>query len=351
MRTDNLAVTLFGAEDLRLVERPLAPLAPGMVRVRFGAGGICGSDLHYFRHGRTGDFRVAEPLVLGHELAGEVVEAADAGSGISAGDRVAVNPSRWCGSCSYCREGRENLCENIYFMGSASKTPHMQGGFAQFVDVTPAQCVRVPASVPFAAAALAEPLAVALHAVACAGDIRDRHVAVFGGGPIGLLVMMAARLAGAASVTVADLAAKPLAFAAELGADRVLDLAARPEELRAVQAAGGLDVVFEASGAPAGLASALATVRRGGRLVQVGNLPAGELPVAFNSVMARELTVCGTFRFGREYERAVDLIATGQVDVLRLVTAQLRLDQAPEALRLALDRSRSVKVMLTPPEA
>lgn len=350
MRTGNLAVTLFGAEDLRLVERPLAPLAPGMVRVRFGAGGICGSDLHYFRHGRTGDFQVKEPLVLGHELAGEVVELSDAAAGLHVGDRVAVNPSRWCGTCSYCREGRENLCENIYFMGSASKTPHMQGGFAEFVDVTPAQCVLVPAHVPFAAAALAEPLAVALHAVACAGDIRERHVAVFGGGPIGLLVMLAARLAGAASVAVVDLAAGPLAFAAELGADRVISLAAGPDELRAVQAAG-VDVVFEASGAPAGLSSALATVRRGGTLVQVGNLPAGELPVAFNTVMARELTIRGTFRFGKEYHRAVDLIVAGEVDVLQLVTAQLRLEEAPEALRLALDRSQSVKVILTAPRA
>jgi L-idonate 5-dehydrogenase len=349
MRTGNLAVTLFGAEDLRLVERPLAPLAPGMVRVRFGAGGICGSDLHYFRHGRTGDFQVKEPLVLGHELAGEVVELADAVAGLQVGDRVAVNPSRWCGTCSYCLQGRENLCENIYFMGSASKTPHMQGGFAEFVDVTPTQCVRVPDHVPFAAAALAEPLAVALHAVACAGDIRERHVAVFGGGPIGLLVMLAARLAGAASVAVVDLAAGPLAFAAELGADRVIDLAAAPDELRAVQASGGVDVVFEASGAPAGLSAALATVRRGGSLVQVGNLPAGDLPVAFNAVMARELTVRGTFRFGKEYHRAVDLIATGEIDVLRLVTAQLRLEEAPMALRLALDRSQSVKVMLTAP--
>lgn len=347
MRTSNLAATLFGAEDLRLIERPLGRLAQGMVRVRFGAGGICGSDLHYFRHGRTGDFELTEPLVLGHELAGEVVEVADAASGLHNGHRVAVNPSRWCGACSYCLQGRENLCENIYFMGSASRTPHMQGGFAEFFDVLPAQCIRVPAEVPFAAAALAEPLAVALHAVARAGEIRDKRVAVFGGGPIGLLIMLAARLAGAASVAVIDLAAKPLAYATELGADQVIDLATSPDELRSVQVKGGLDVVFEASGAPAGLSSALATARRGGTLVQVGNLAAGELPVAFNTVMARELTVRGAFRFGKEYHRAVELIATGKVDVLRLVTAQLALDRAPEALRLALDRSQSVKVVLT----
>lgn len=350
MTATNLAATLFGAEDLRLIERPLWQLEPGMVRIRFGAGGICGSDIHYFRHGRTGAFQLTEPLVLGHELAGEVVEVADAASGLHVGNRVAVNPSRWCGTCSYCAQGRENLCEKIYFMGSASRTPHMQGGFSEFFDVTPGQCVRVADDVPFAAAALAEPLAVALHAVARAGEIHDKSVAVLGAGPIGLLIMLAAQLAGAAGVTVVDLAAKPLAFAAALGADHVVNLTDSPEELREIQLAGGCEVVFEASGAPAGLSEALTTVRRGGTLVQVGNLPAGELPVTFNTIMAREITVRGAFRFSQEYHRAVELIASKKVDVLRLVTAQLVLNQAPEALRLALDRSQSVKVVLTGPD-
>ena len=156
--TSSVAATLHGPEDLRMVESALEPLAPGMVRVRFGAGGICGSDMHYFRHARTGDFVVRSPLVLGHEVAGEVVEIAGKAPGLAVGDRVAVNPSRWCGHCARCREGRANLCENIYFMGSASKTPHMQGGFASLFDATPQQCVKVPSSLPYAAAALAEPL-------------------------------------------------------------------------------------------------------------------------------------------------------------------------------------------------
>ena len=137
-----LAATLFGPEDLRMVERPLDPLASGMVRIRFGAGGICGSDMHYYRHARTGDFFVTSPLVLGHEIAGEVVEIAGSAPGVKVGDRVAVNPSRWCGHCKPCRENRANLCENIFFMGSASKTPHMQGGFSSVFDAIPAQCVK-----------------------------------------------------------------------------------------------------------------------------------------------------------------------------------------------------------------
>jgi L-idonate 5-dehydrogenase len=152
------AATLFGPRDLRLVAAPMPALAPGMVRVAFGAGGICGSDMHYFRHARTGDFVVKSPLVLGHEIAGTIIGMDAPADHLAVGDRVAINPSRWCGNCRPCRLGRPNLCENIYFMGSASKTPHMQGGFATHIDVIPAQCVPVPAHVPFAAAALAEPL-------------------------------------------------------------------------------------------------------------------------------------------------------------------------------------------------
>jgi L-idonate 5-dehydrogenase len=343
----SLAATLFGPEDLRVVEKDLGRLAPGMVRVRFGAGGICGSDMHYFRHARTGDFVVTSPLILGHEVSGEVIQLGESASGIAVGDRVAVNPSRWCGECRRCREGRQNLCENIYFMGSASKTPHMQGGFASLFDATPAQCVKVKRELPFAAAALAEPLAVCLHAVKRAGDLDSRSVIIFGAGPIGLLTMLAARLAGAASVTVVDIAAAPLAFATELGADRVVDVSDGGEELGRIGAESTFDTAFEVSGTAAGLASAIGTVRRGGVVVQVGNLPGGAIPVPANAVMAKEIDLKGTFRFAEEFYDAVQLIEQGKVDVLKLVTAQRPLADAPDAFRLALDRSRSVKVVLT----
>lgn len=341
MSTAPVAATLFGPEDLRIVEQELAPLSAGMVRVRFGAGGICGSDMHYFRHGRTGDFIATSPLILGHEVAGEIAEVGSGVSALSPGDRVAVNPSRWCGTCAYCREGRENLCDNIYFMGSASKTPHMQGGFASLFDATPAQCVKVPDKVSYASAALAEPLAVALHAVARAGDLTGRSVAIFGAGPIGLLILMAALRVRPATTAVLEIARAPLDFAASLGAEQVIDLSqpdSAPDK--------AFDVCFEVSGTAAGLSSAIVAARRGGIVVQVGNLPGGILPVPANAVMAKELDLRGTFRFGKEFATAVRLIGEGAIVVERLVTAERPLSQAPEAFRLALDRSRSVKVIL-----
>ncbi|MGQ0683977.1 L-idonate 5-dehydrogenase [Bradyrhizobium sp.] len=347
MTLTSFAATLFGPEDLRIVERPLDPLAPGMVRVRFGAGGICGSDMHYFRHARTGDFVVTSPLVLGHEIAGEVVEIAGAAPGVKVGDRVAVNPSRWCGHCTPCREGRLNLCENIFFMGSASKTPHMQGGFASYFDAIPAQCVKIPDHVSYQAAALAEPLAVCLHAVARAGDIKGKRAVLFGAGPIGLLTMLAARRAGVADVTVVDIAPAPLAFASRLGAERVFDISGGDAGLKAQAAKTPFDVAFEVSGTAAGLAGAIGIVRRGGVVVQIGNLPGGQIPTPSNAVMAKEIDLRGSFRFSLEFMTAVELISDGSVEVLALVTAERPLSAAPDALRLALDRSQSVKVVLT----
>ncbi|MCV3238487.1 L-idonate 5-dehydrogenase [Mesorhizobium sp. ZC-5] len=342
-----IAATLFGPQDLRVIEHSLVPLAPGMVRVRFKAGGICGSDLHYFRHARTGDFVVTSPLILGHEISGEIVEIGGAVPGLGIGDHVAVNPSRWCGHCTRCAEGRANLCENIYFMGSASKTPHMQGGFASLFDATPAQCIKVPRHVAYQAAALAEPLAVSLHAVARAGEIRGRNIILFGAGPIGLLTMLAARFKGCGQIIVADIAEAPLAFAKKLGADRTIDLSGGDDRLQSLVVDKAIDIAFEISGTAAGLAAAIASVRRGGTVVQVGNLPGGQIPVPANAVMAKEIELKGTFRFGAEFNEAVDLIVGGNVDVLKLVTAEHTLSDAPAAFRLAADRARSVKVMLT----
>lgn len=342
-----LAATLYGPQDLRVVERDLGPLAAGMVRVRFAAGGICGSDLHYFRHARTGDFVVTSPLVLGHEMAGVVEEIGEGVQGLAPGAKVAVNPSRWCGLCPRCREGRANLCENIYFMGSASRTPHMQGGFASLFDATPQQCEPVPDDAPLAAVALAEPLAVCLHAVSRAGELAGRHALLIGAGPIGLLTMLAARRAGVGRVTVADISAAPLAYAARLGADATADISTGGAALDAAAVGHPFDVVFEISGSPAGLATALRGVRRGGTVVQLGNLPGGAIEAPVNLVMSKEIDLRGSFRFDSEFAEAVGLIVAGEVDVRAIVTGEMPLSAAPEAFRLALDRSRSLKVMLT----
>ena len=342
-----LAATLFGPEDLRVIEHDLGELAPGFVRIAFGAGGVCGSDMHYFKHARTGDFVVTSPLVLGHEIAGTIAAINGPAPGLKVGDRVAINPSRWCGQCSYCRQDRPNLCEAIYFMGSASKTPHMQGGFSSLFDAIPAQCVKIPDHVPFKAAALGEPLAVCLHAVGRAGDINGKSVLVIGAGPIGLITMLAAKRAGAGRLAVSDIAPAPLAFARRLGAHEAIDVSGGPEALAEAVKANPVDVVYEASGTPAGVDAAIKSVRRGGTIVQIGNLPGGSFPAPVNMVMSKEIDFQGTFRFGREYFDAIGMIADGSIDILSVVTGQRPLAQAVEAVKLAFDRTQSMKVIIS----
>jgi L-idonate 5-dehydrogenase len=343
------AVVLHGPRDLRVEEQPTDALSEGRVRVRVGAGGICGSDLHYFQHGRTANFVLAEPLILGHEIAGEVIEVAlpALAGGIRPGDRVAVNPARFCGQCHFCRTGRANLCDAIFFMGSASRTPHMQGGFAETIVVDAVQCVPVPPNVPLSQAALAEPLAVCLHATARAGPLQGRPVAIVGAGPIGLLLLLVCRWSGSGPVAVIDIARAPLRHATRLGAHRVVD-AGDTAPSTGLFDVEHPEVVFEASGSPAGLASALAMVRRGGTIVQVGNLPGGPLPIPANLIMSKELDVKGSFRFADEFGRAVQLIIDRAIEVGGLITAELPLAEAPDAFLLAGDRARSIKVMLRP---
>jgi L-idonate 5-dehydrogenase len=220
----------------------------------------------------------------------------------------------------------------------------MQGGFSTLFDARPAQCVPIPSHVSYAEAALAEPLAVCLHAVARAGDIDGRRVLVVGAGPIGLLTLLAAKARGAETVAISDLAAMPLAFAARLGANAAINIASEPDALTVLGAA--FDIVFEASGSPAGLASALRASRRGGIVVQIGNQPAGDIPFPANMVMAKEIDLRGSFRFGEEFRQAVALIASGAVDVGALVTATLPLEDAAKAMHLAQNRSAAIKVVL-----
>jgi L-idonate 5-dehydrogenase len=339
---------IHSAEDLRIEEREVPSLTPHGVLVRVRAGGICGSDLHYYFEGRNGDFVIREPLIPGHEFSGEVAAIGSEVSRVSPGDRVAIHPGRNCGRCPACRAGRGNLCRNVFFMGSASRFPHMQGGFADYVLVEESQCHPVSPDLPFTTSAFAEPLAVALHAVERAGPMLGRSVLIAGAGPIGLLVLLAARRAGAEQVCVTDILDEPLALGRDIGADATVNVRTAPEALaREAEAAGGFEVAFEVSGNPAGLASCLESVRAGGTVVQVGTLPPGRFPVAGNLVMAKEIDLRGAMRFDREFAHAVACLDRGLIDVAPLLTASVPAHDAVAAFALARQRDKHSKVQLT----
>jgi L-idonate 5-dehydrogenase len=341
------ACVLHAAKDLRLEERPVVPLQADQVRLRFGAGGICGSDLHYYFEGRVGDFAVREPLILGHEVAGEVIETGAEVGRVKVGDRVAINPSLPCWRCRACQAGRTNLCARMTFFGSAAVTPHIQGAFQEQVIAHESQCFVVPRSTPFGVAAMAEPVAVCLHAVQRAGPLLGAHVLITGSGPIGALTCLAARQAGAARVTITDVADPPLAVARQVGADQSINVARDADQIEPYKAdKGQFDVAFEASGNPQALATCLECTRPGGRIVQLGMLPPGEIGVALTKLTPKEIDLVGTFRFHDAFALAVEALVSGRIDVAPLMTATFEASQRDAAFAAAADREHHMKVQL-----
>ncbi|MFG2320351.1 L-idonate 5-dehydrogenase [Streptomyces tendae] len=344
-RTEEIFVpgcVIHGAGDLRVEDVPAPLPGPGEALVAVRYGGVCGSDLHYWRHGGVGDFRLREPMLLGHEVVGTVLAYGSPDTpGPAAGTSVAVHPATPCGVCPECAAGRRNVCRDTRYLGSAARFPHVQGGFAARIVVPAGQVRALPAGLGARRAALAEPLSVALHAVRRAGDLTGRHLLVTGAGPIGCLVVAAAKAAGAAHVTVTDLLPAALEYARAAGADTLVraddpDDSGWPVEV---------DAAIEASGVAAGLDTCLRRVRRGGVVVQLGMLPPGQSPFAGNLLVSREIELRGAFRFDGEFDDALRLLAT-EPAFDALVSAVVPVRDAASAFELAADRSRSCKVLL-----
>lgn len=340
------AVVIHAAHDLRIDERPNPTAAAGEALVRIKAGGICGSDLHYYHAGGFGAVRVRHPMALGHEIAGVVEGVGDGVSHLVPGMRVAVNPSLPCGRCRYCREGLRHHCLDMRFMGSAMRMPHVEGGFRELVAIDASQAVPVADTLSLGEAAMAEPLAVCLHAARRAGPLQGKRVLVTGSGPIGMLCLLVARHGGAAEVVVTDIAAEPLATALGLGASAALDVAANPQALQPWAAdKGSFDVMFECSGNQAALRGALDSLRPGAVVVQVGI--GGDMSLPMNVIVAKEIDLRGTFRFEPEFGLAVELMGRGLIDVKPLISATLPFEDAVAAFDLASDRKRAMKVQLS----
>jgi L-idonate 5-dehydrogenase len=342
-----LAAVLHGIKDLRVDERPVPDLEPGKALVRVRRGGICGSDVHYFEEGRFGSFAVTAPFVLGHEITGEVVAVADGVTQPPVGQRVVVNPSRQCGHCDYCRSGRGNLCRNVRMLGSASTKPPTNGGFSQYLLIGAEQCFPVPPQIDDGLGAMMEPFAVALHALKRVGSVAGKPVIVTGGGPIGLLTVIAARACGATTIAVSDPVAERRQMALQVGADSALDPTEASFKDQVTALTGdGFEILFEASGAVPALKQAFEVVRRGGTIVQIGVYSAPEISLPVNQLLVRELQFVGSFRYGNVWEEAIRLVASGRVNLRPLISRVLPLKQATEALQLACAKTGVVKVQI-----
>jgi L-idonate 5-dehydrogenase len=338
------AIVIHAAKDLRIEDRAPEEPGPGQVEVTLETGGICGSDLHYFNHGGFGAIRLKEPMILGHEVAGRVTKLGAGVEGLALGQLVGVSPSRPCFACKYCREGMHNQCLNMRFYGSAMPIPHIQGAFRESLVVEAWQCVSAD-GLSAGEAALAEPLAVTLHATRRAGEMLGKSVLVTGCGPIGVLAILAARRAGANLIVATDLSGFTLAVAKKAGADIVLNTAETTDALDAYKPdKGTFDVLYECSGAQVALTSAIAVMRPGATILQLGL--GGDMSVPMMAITAKELSLKGSFRFHGEYAVAMSLMQKGLIDVKPLISETVKLAEARRGFELASDRSKAMKVQI-----
>ena len=331
---------LRGIGDVALVERERPRPAAGEVLVEVGSVGVCGSDVHYYEHGRIGPYVVREPLVLGHEAGGVVAEVGPGVTGLDVGQRVSVEPGVPCRSCAQCLAGRYNLCPDVKFFA----TPPYDGAFCQFV-VMPAQFVfPVPDSISDDAAGLLEPLSVGVWACRRAGVSPGRTVLVTGAGPIGLIAAQTARAYGADAVTVTDVNPHRLRLAESLGLGAV-DVSATP------LAEAGLepDVLLECSGNGRATWDAVSVLGRAGMVVLVG-MGGDEVRLPLSYVQDRELVVTGAFRYANTWPTAIGLAASGRVDLDAMVTGHFGLSEVESALTASRSDPTAVKVMVRPGE-
>jgi L-idonate 5-dehydrogenase len=354
--THNEALVIHAPRDLRIETVEIPEIGANQLLLRVKAGGICGSDLHYYQNGGFGTIRIKEPMVLGHEVSGQISAVGSAVQGFLAGERVAISPSRPCMLCHYCQGGLQMHCLDMRYYGSAMRTPHVQGAFRQSLVVDVTQAHKIEDHVSDAEGVMAEPLSVALHAVRRAGPLFGKRVLVTGCGPIGALIVLAASRAGAIEIVATDMAAMPLKSALLMGANRAINVGSvesggEPDALAAYNTTcfnaskGYFDVLFEASGNARALAGAMEVVRPRGILVQVGM--GGDMQLPMNMIVAKEFEMRGAFRFHEEYAHAVEMLNKRMVDVKPLISATISYRDADKAFALAADRSHAMKVMFS----
>jgi L-iditol 2-dehydrogenase len=325
--------------ELTVEQRPEPTPGSHEVLVRVASVGVCGSDVHYFEHGRIGSHVVESPLVLGHEASGEVVAVGSSVTRVALGQRVSIEPGVPDFSCRQCLAGRYNLCEGMRFFA----TPPIDGAFAELVTVHEQFAHPVPESLSDDAAALLEPLSVGLWACHKGGVGAGSRVLVTGAGPVGLVAAQSALALGAASVTVTDVNPNRLALALELGVTEAVDVSGTSVTESGLE----VDVLLECSGHPGATADAIRAVAPAGGVVLVG-MGGDEATLPVSRIQERELRVTGTFRYAHTWPAAIALAASGRVQLDRLVTGHYGLDEVETALSVSRTDPHAVKPMVVP---
>ena len=353
------AVVLHAPQDLRLQEVILKPPNPTELQIAIKATGLCGSDLHYYQHYRNGDIQVREPLCLGHESAGVVVEVGSQVNAFNVGDRVALEVGLPCEKCQRCREGRYNICQQIKFRSSAKAVPHFQGTLQERINHPASWCHRLSNEVSFGMGAILEPLSVAIQASRRAQIAQASSTLVFGAGAVGLLCAAMAKVTGSSNIVIADIQQERVQFATQHGfayegftvpgkrGQTVEENLQMAKEIAASvtkklptgnESTGGFDVVLECTGAEACTQAAIYATRPGGKVVIVGmGNPVQTLPIS--TAAHREVDILGTFRYANTYPEAIGLVSGHNPllpDLEKLITHRFRgLNEVESAFMMA----------------
>lgn len=332
------ASVLLAKEELAVEDRPVPTLAADEVLIKISAVGVCGSDVHYFKEGRIGDFVVSSPLILGHEAAGTIVGVGQDVSPERIGERVSIEPQHPGATSSETMSGRYNLDPHMEFYA----TPPIDGAFAEYAKIQSHFAFAVPDEVSDDAAALMEPLSVGIAAARKAGITAGSRVLIAGAGPIGVIAVQVARAFGATEIFISDIDEDRLAQAVKFGATGSINPV--KEDIATMDLA--VDAFIDASGATQAVLSGLRAVRPGGTVVLVG-MGADEIALPIPFIQNNELVITGVFRYANTWPTAINLVRTGRVDLDSMVSARFGLEQVQEALD-ASTLSTSMKVIVTP---
>ncbi|RKN85917.1 2,3-butanediol dehydrogenase [Paenibacillus ginsengarvi] len=341
------AAVWHDTKDVRISNIEEPSVQPGAVKVKVAWTGICGSDLHAYHHGigvQTGQphpltGRMA-PLTLGHEFAGTIAELGEGVTGLAAGDRVAIEPLIYCRECSYCRQGKYNQCEQFGFVGLNS-----DGGFGEYAIVKPYMVHKLPDNVSLEEGALVEPTAVAYHAVRQSRLHVGGKAAVFGVGPIGLLTILSAKAAGAAQIVAVDVSDERLEKAKEVGATFTINSAKENAAAKILELTGGVDVAYEAAGVQATFNDAMTVIKKGGEIMVIAAF-AKQPQIDLLQLMVKEANVTSILAYRHIFPEVISLIAAGQLDVKKVITKKIELDQLVEdGLELLLHDKSQAKIL------
>lgn len=341
------AAVMHSTREIRIEEVPVPEIGPDEVLIKVIAVGICGSDLHYYTHGKIGTYVVDKPFILGHECAGDIAAVGSNVSRFRVGDRVAIEPGVTCGKCEACKSGRYNLCPHVEFLA----TPPYDGAFVQYLKMREDFVFPIPDELSYEEAALVEPFSVGIHAAARTKLQPGTSIAIMGMGPVGLMAVAAAKAYGASTIIVTDLEPLRLEAARKMGATHVINVLEQDavEEIRNITGGRGVETAWETAGNPKALQSALGSLARGGKMAIVGLPAQTDIPFNVPFIADNEVDIYGIFRYANTYPKGIEFLSSGDIDATVLITDKYPLEQTYEAMERALNhKSECLKVVVYP---